>query len=96
MSDLAAGQYVAKIEIFTDEEAYKKKQEKDTIYLENITLIRRTKSKSHPFAFEVIEDDPVLYLSGQNETETQSWLTSLRRIFWPFNPQDLYLEEPGE
>ncbi|XP_013381438.1 uncharacterized protein LOC106152421 [Lingula anatina] len=84
MSDLSAGKFLARLEIFQDEEGSRKRQaDKLTMYLENVCSIQRIKSKSHSYAFEIQEDESVLCLAGESETEAQGWISALRKIFWP-------------
>ncbi|XP_064611304.1 uncharacterized protein LOC135475369 isoform X2 [Liolophura sinensis] len=84
MSDLAARQTLARVDVYVDEESASiPHAEKTTIILENITAVRRTKSKTHPYAFEIVDNQVRLSLSGYGEADTQSWMILLRHILWP-------------
>ncbi|GAB6023610.1 hypothetical protein CHUAL_008380 [Chamberlinius hualienensis] len=58
--------------------------ERSTVYLEKVTVIHRTLSRSHHFAFTVeAAVEPLIHLAGKSETDSQSWISALRNIFWP-------------
>ncbi|KAK2576933.1 hypothetical protein KPH14_005551 [Odynerus spinipes] len=49
-------------------------------------IIYRTQSKSKQFAFGIFlnkERKPMLYLSGNSETETQRWMSNIRQLLKP-------------
>ncbi|CAH1778739.1 unnamed protein product [Owenia fusiformis] len=85
MNDISTKKSVAKLEIFnTAEDEPKPKYEKTVLYLENVSVIRKTKSRTHPYAFEVCDAvGCLLYLAGESETDSQTWISKLRQIFWP-------------
>ncbi|KAK3603410.1 hypothetical protein CHS0354_009390 [Potamilus streckersoni] len=78
----AAGTYVTQIDIYPSDEAAKNKIDcKQRIILENLTAIQPVKSKTHKFAVEVVEREPVLLLAGETELESQEWVEAIRQIF---------------
>ena len=97
MADITANKIVAILNMWqSSEHAETRRQDKLTISLENVTRIRRTKSKTHAHAFEIIEDEPVLYMAGDSETTSQAWIAALRRIFWPRQTLNKQLPPPGK
>lgn len=49
-------------------------------------IVYRTQSKSKQFAFGIFlnkERKPLLYLSGNSETETQRWMSNIRQLLKP-------------
>ena len=88
MSDLAAQKFIAKLEIFAGGEEEEEggstpSRDKTTLYLENVTAVKRVKSRTHPYAFVVCEDEPVIFLAGRSESEVQGWMEALRGVLWP-------------
>ncbi|XP_069181854.1 uncharacterized protein [Procambarus clarkii] len=73
------------VEIYTRHEGSNHPTEGTILHLDLVHRIRRAKSKSHPYAFEVCgrRGEALLYLSGQSETETQRWMAEIRNILWP-------------
>jgi hypothetical protein len=74
----------AKVDIYPDEDAWKKGRHADRtqIFLMNVSIIKRTNSSTHLYAFYVDGESP-LCLAGRNESETQDWMRVLRAIFMP-------------
>ncbi|XP_042239049.1 uncharacterized protein LOC121877378 [Homarus americanus] len=73
------------VEIYTRHEGSNHPTEGTILHLDLVHRIRRAKSKSHPYAFEVCgrRGEALLYLSGQSETESQRWMAEIRNILWP-------------
>ncbi|KAK8732343.1 hypothetical protein OTU49_007036, partial [Cherax quadricarinatus] len=73
------------VEIYTRHEGSNHPTEGTILHLDLVHRIRRAKSKSHPYAFEVCgrRGEALLYLSGQSESETQRWMAEIRNILWP-------------
>ncbi|XP_074646243.1 uncharacterized protein LOC141902427 isoform X2 [Tubulanus polymorphus] len=82
--DLSTEKYSAKLDIYTDHEsALCKPNEKHTILLELVTEVKKCKSKTRSFAFEVnVETGPVLFLAGASETIRQTCMRSLKAMLW--------------
>ncbi|XP_069979875.1 uncharacterized protein [Penaeus vannamei] len=80
-----SGQLSLSVEIYTRHEGSNHPTEGTILHLDLVHRIRRAKSKSHPYAFEVCgrRGEALLYLSGQSETETQRWMSEIRNILWP-------------
>ncbi|XP_035741146.1 uncharacterized protein LOC118449974 isoform X2 [Vespa mandarinia] len=61
--------------------------EKDnSIVIPYDAIVYRTQSKSKQFAFGIFlnkERKPLLYLSGNSETETQRWMSNIRQLLKP-------------
>ncbi|CAG5128121.1 unnamed protein product [Candidula unifasciata] len=84
MSNLSNEEYVAKLDLYDNEAKWRgNSSDKATFVLENVTCIRPVKSKTHKYAFEVIEEHPVLVISGTTELDSYSWAVSLQQIFTP-------------
>ncbi|KAL3860280.1 hypothetical protein ACJMK2_010422 [Sinanodonta woodiana] len=82
MSNRAAGTCVTQIDIYPSDEAAKNKIGcKQSIVMENLTTIQPVKSKTHKFAVEVVEKEPVLLLAGETELESQEWVEAIIHIF---------------
>ena len=91
MVDLSSGSVTARVDVYPDEETWKRSSsDKMTFLLENVTKVRMAKSKTHPFAFEIVEAEPVLVFSGVNDTESFDWITTFKKILWP------HKEEPEQ
>lgn len=86
MTDHAARTLTAKIDLYPDDPATKQGQgrvsERITFILENVTAVQLASSRTHPFAFELVESEPVLVFSGQNEMESFGWINTLRQFFF--------------
>ena len=84
MSIRSAGRSAAKVDVYADEKTAKNSPaDKQTFILEFVTDVRSAKSKTHLHAFEIVEREPVLLLAGTTELETQSWISTFRKIFFP-------------
>jgi hypothetical protein len=84
MSIRSAGRSAAKVDVYSDEKTAKNSPaDKQTFILEFVTDIRSAKSKTHSHAFEIVERDPVLLLAGSTELDTQSWMSTFKKIFFP-------------
>lgn len=85
MSIRSAGdRSAAKVDVYADEKtALTSPADKHTFILEFVSDVRQAKSKTHDHAFEVVESEPVLLLSGTTELETQTWVAAFKKIFWP-------------
>lgn len=84
MSNLSSGTFGAKLDLYADEQSAKStSHDKQTFIFENVTEIKTSNSKTHKLAFEILESEPVLVLSGQDQVDTESWITVLQNIFWP-------------
>ena len=80
----AGGRSAAKVDVYADEKTSQSSPaDKHTFILEFVTEVRTAKSKTRDHAFEVVEREPVLLLSGATETESQTWVSALMKIFWP-------------
>ncbi|XP_064640277.1 uncharacterized protein LOC135495492 [Lineus longissimus] len=73
---------VAKVDIFLDEDSWRKGKHADRRIMENVSIIKRTPSSTHAHAFHVDGDEP-LSMAGRSETESQDWMRVLRAIFLP-------------
>ncbi|KAK7114319.1 hypothetical protein V1264_000395 [Littorina saxatilis] len=88
MTDLAAGTLAAKIDVYPDEASSRQGQgqgrasDRMTFILDRVTAVQLASSKTHPFAFEIMETNPVLVLSGSSELESFSWMSALRNLFF--------------
>ena len=86
MTDLATGTVAAKVDIYSDDPASRQCQgrapDRMTFVLDIVTAVQLASSKTHPFAFEIVETEPVLVLSGSSEMESFSWMSALRHIFF--------------
>lgn len=64
--------------------------EKSNLYLEltsEDTVVFRCHSRTHKYAFIVSKHDkPLLHLAGNSETESQTWMATLRASLWPHSP----------
>ncbi|XP_064115452.1 uncharacterized protein LOC135221669 isoform X2 [Macrobrachium nipponense] len=91
------GQLSLSVEIYTRHEGSNHPTEGTILHLDLVHRIRRAKSKSHPYAFEVCgrRGEALLYLSGQSETETQRWMAEMRNILWPPNHLDAISRSHG-
>ncbi|XP_064640904.1 uncharacterized protein LOC135495850 [Lineus longissimus] len=72
----------AKVDFYPDEDSWRRGKHADRRIMENVSVIMRTPSSTHAYAFHVDGDAP-LSMAGQNETETQDWMRVLRTIFMP-------------
>lgn len=83
MSIRSAGdRLAAKVDVYTDEKtASVSPADKQTFILEFVTSVRPAKSKTHSHAFEIVENEAVLLLSGVTELETQTWMAAFKKIF---------------
>ncbi|KAH3776408.1 uncharacterized protein LOC127845095 isoform X2 [Dreissena polymorpha] len=80
----AGGRSAAKVDVYADEKTSQSSPaDKHTFILEFVTEVRTAKSKTRDHAFEVVEREPVLLFSGATETESQTWVSALMKIFWP-------------
>ncbi|WAR13024.1 hypothetical protein MAR_027204 [Mya arenaria] len=80
----AGGRAAAKVDVYSDEKtATSAPADKHTFIFEYVTEVRAAKSKTHEHAFEVVESEAVLLMSGATELETQVWMSAFRQIFWP-------------
>ncbi|XP_067144338.1 uncharacterized protein [Centruroides vittatus] len=81
------------LQVFISESAVSKQE--PPLYkkeLSNQIIFFRSESKSHPHTFSVAErEEVVLHFSASSETESQSWIKTLRDMIWPPN-QILELE----
>ena len=81
---MSEGTYAAKIDVFPDEgSSYKSPCDKFTLFLENVTAVQPAKSKKHAHAFEIVENEAVLLMAGETELDSQTWVWTIRKIFWP-------------
>ncbi|KAF2347665.1 hypothetical protein FHG87_021580, partial [Trinorchestia longiramus] len=73
------------VEIYTRHEGSNQPTEGTILHIDLVHKIRRAKSKSHPYAFEVCgrRGEALLYLSGGSETESQRWMGAMRELLWP-------------
>lgn len=84
MSNMSEGTYAAKIDVFPDEaSSYKSPSDKFTLFLEDVTAVQPTKSKKRAHAFEIVETEAVLLMAGETELDSQTWVWTIRKIFWP-------------
>ncbi|XP_045193069.2 uncharacterized protein LOC123549220 isoform X2 [Mercenaria mercenaria] len=84
MSMRSADRSAAKVDVYADEKtARNSPADKQTFILEFVTDIRTAKSKTHAHAFEIVEKEPVLLLAGETELDTQTWISTFRKIFFP-------------
>ncbi|XP_071092332.1 uncharacterized protein [Haliotis cracherodii] len=91
MSDLTSGAYAAKIEVYTDEEtAVRTPGDRQTFILDHVTDVQLATSKTHPYAFEIVETEPVLVFSGSSNEETLQWMAAFKKIFYPEKPGGEY------
>lgn len=73
MSIRSAGRSAAKVDIYVDQKtAENSPADKQTFILEFVTDIRPAKSKTHAYAFEIVEKEAVLLLSAATELDTRS------------------------
>ena len=92
MSNMSEGTYAAKIDVFPDEvSSYKSPSDKFTLFLENVRAVQPAKSKKRAHAFEIVENEAVLLMAGETELESQTWVWTIRKIFWP----NEYLDSEG-
>nr|KAG5712962.1 hypothetical protein BaRGS_021756 [Batillaria attramentaria] len=95
MSDLAAGTFAAKVDVYADENSWRQgRSDRMTFVLDHVTDVQLASSKTHPFAFEIVETEPVLVLSGASEMESYHWMSTLRQIFFDAdkdNESDMYV-----
>lgn len=85
MSNLSSDEYVAKLDLYDSETKWQSNSpDKKTFILENVTGIQQTNSSTHQYAFEVVEKQPVLVLSGSSLEETCGWMVTLQQIFTPW------------
>ena len=87
MSDLAAGTLAAKVDLYPDDPAILgqgqgRSADRMTFVLDHVTAVQPSTSKTHPFAFEIVETDPVLVLSASSESESFAWIVALRSLFF--------------
>ncbi|BFZ19488.1 hypothetical protein BsWGS_22526 [Bradybaena similaris] len=84
LSNLSSDEYVAKLDLYDNETKWQSNSpDKKTFILENVTGIQQTSSSTHQYAFEVVEKQPVLVLSGSSLEETCGWMLTLQQIFTP-------------
>ena len=85
----AGDRSAAKVDVYADEKtASVSPADKHTFILEFVTDVKQAKSKTHDHAFEIVESEPVLLMSGATELETQTWIEALKKIFWPGQVND--------
>ncbi|XP_067652109.1 uncharacterized protein [Haliotis asinina] len=91
MSDLTSGTYAAKVEVYTDAEtASRTPGDRQTFILDHVTDVQLATSKTRPYAFEIVETEPVLVFSGSSHDETLEWMNAFKRIFYPEKPGGEY------
>ncbi|XP_013079683.2 uncharacterized protein LOC106065420 [Biomphalaria glabrata] len=84
MTNMSNDEFVAKLDLYTSESSWKSlDNEKTTFMLENISCIQSAKSKTHPNAFEIVEKQPILVLSGATDLESYSWMLTLQQMLTP-------------
>ncbi|XP_018019077.1 uncharacterized protein LOC108675566 [Hyalella azteca] len=83
-SQSASGEISLSVEIYTRHEGSNQPTEGTILHIDLVHKIRRAKSKSHPYAFEVCgrRGQALLYLSGGSETESQRWMSAMRDLLW--------------
>ncbi|XP_046549424.1 uncharacterized protein LOC124259346 [Haliotis rubra] len=91
MSDLTSGTYAAKVEVYTDAEtASRTPGDRQTYILDHVTDVQLATSKTRPYAFEIVETEPVLVFSGSSNDETLEWMNAFKKIFYPEKPGGEY------
>ncbi|XP_076470543.1 uncharacterized protein LOC143300628 [Babylonia areolata] len=89
MTDLAAGTLSARVDLHPCDPASRQGQgqgqgqaERVTFVLDPLSEVREANSRTHPFAFELLEVEPVLVLSGTCREESRDWVTALSHMFF--------------
>lgn len=82
MSDLASGTVSARVDVCVDETAWRTRGDRTTFVLDGVTTLQQASSKTHPFAFEIVENEAVLVLSGASKAESSTWMADLKQIFF--------------
>ncbi|CAL1532744.1 unnamed protein product [Lymnaea stagnalis] len=84
MSNLSSDEFAAKLDLYETETGWRNQSsDKTTFMLENVTSIQPVRSKTHRNAFEIVERNPVLVLSGCSDLESYSWMLTLQLILTP-------------
>ena len=84
MTDHASAAVAAKVDLYNDDPSKKGQGQGDrlTLFLENVTAVQLASSKTHPFAFEIVEAEAVLVLSGSSQEESLEWIDVLKQLFF--------------
>ncbi|KAL8612436.1 hypothetical protein ACOMHN_008421 [Nucella lapillus] len=83
LTDLAAGKQTARIDVYPSEAVSHLPEERLWCFaLDNLSAVQNSTSRTHPFAFELLDLEPVVVLSGSSREESAEWITALRNMFF--------------